>query len=438
MKIGDRIALFYTTVTICAITLVVVVFYLFTFRYINKLYDSYLVDKAYLTAQKHWEKDEVDEDSYQLIERKYGELLPQAKEVLLNADSVREVKDSLNKYLTKEQQDRLFSGNPVTFTHNKQMGAALYYPDNEGNFIVLVMSQNNYGREIQQHVLIIMVCLFVFSSILIYFIGRIYSNRIVAPLKHILKELKRIRGNNLTVRLKEPGNKDELDDLIHSLNGMLDRLDAAFKSEKSFVNSASHELNNPLTAIQGECEISLLKERSTGEYIGALQRISTESKRISELIKYLLFLSHQDEDLLKNNMEAIDLRDFLQSMCSENGRLSFVSDITPFIEANPYLLKVALENIMNNACKYSGNEKVDVKLYEKDSHTVIEVEDYGIGIPEEEMERIFQSFYRATNTREYKGHGIGLGLSLKILSVYGGKMEVFSKLNEYTRVVITF
>ena len=279
---------------------------------------------------------------------------------------------------------------------------------------------------------------FVFSSILIYFIGRIYSNRIVAPLKHILKELKRIRGNNLTVRLKEPGNKDELDDLIHSLNGMLDRLDAAFKSEKSFVNSASHELNNPLTAIQGECEISLLKERSTGEYIGALQRISTESKRISELIKYLLFLSHQDEDLLKNNMEAIDLRDFLQSMCSENGRLSFVSDITPFIEANPYLLKVALENIMNNACKYSGNEKVDVKLYEKDSHTVIEVEDYGIGIPEEEMERIFQSFYRATNTREYKGHGIGLGLSLKILSVYGGKMEVFSKLNEYTRVVITF
>lgn len=438
MKIGDRIALFYTTVTICAITLVVVVFYLFTFRYINKLYDSYLIDKAYLTAQKHWEKDEVDEDSYQIIERKYGELLPQAKEVLLNADSMRLVKDSLDKYLTKEQQQRLFSGNLITFSYKKQMGAALYYPDNEGNFIVLVMSQNNYGREIQQHVLVLMICLFMFSSIMIYFIGRIYSNRILAPLKHILKELKRIRGNNLTMRMKEPGNKDELDDLIHSLNEMLDRIDVAFKSEKSFVNSASHELNNPLTAIQGECEISLLKERSTQEYIEALERISTESSRISQLIKHLLFLSRQDEDLLKNNMEAIDLKDFLQTLCDENPRFSFTAEATALVEANPYLLKVALQNIMNNACKYSGDKKVDVRLYRQDAHTVVEVEDYGIGIPEEERELIFQSFYRATNTREYGGHGIGLGLSLKILSVYGAKIQVFSELGKYTKVVITF
>lgn len=80
---------------------------------------------------------------------------------------------------------------------------------------------------------------------------------------------------------------------------MLDRLDSAFKAEKSFVSHASHELNNPITAIQGECEISLLKERSTGEYIEALQRISSESKRISNLIRHLLFLSRQDEEAHK-------------------------------------------------------------------------------------------------------------------------------------------
>lgn len=104
-----------------------------------------------------------------------------------------------------------------------------------------------------------------------------------------MKELKRIRANNLNVRLRSYGNKDELDQLIVSLNGMLDRIDTAFKSEKSFVSNASHELNNPLTAIQGECEIALLKERSTSEYMDSLERISVESKRISLLIKSLLF-----------------------------------------------------------------------------------------------------------------------------------------------------
>ena len=60
------------------------------------------------------------------------------------------------------------------------------------------------------------------------------------------------------------------------------------------------------------------------------------------------------------------------------------------------------------------------------------------GIPEDEIQLIFQAFYRATNTREYSGHGIGLGLSLKILSIYGARMEILSKLNTYTRVLITF
>lgn len=83
----------------------------------------------------------------------------------------------------------------------------------------------------------------------------------------------------------------EKDDLITSLNDMLDRINTAFKSEKSFVNSASHELNSPLTAIQGECKITLLKERTIKGYQKALTRISTESSRLCNIIKCLLFLS---------------------------------------------------------------------------------------------------------------------------------------------------
>lgn len=142
MKIGPKIALFYSLITMCAIIMVMSVFYLFSSRYINRLYESYLREKAFITAQKYWEKDEVDEQSYRLIQQKYDELLPQAREVLLNMDTLAHVKDTLGKYLNASQQERLFHGDgtPVTFKYKKELGAALYYPDNEGYFYCLLSS----------------------------------------------------------------------------------------------------------------------------------------------------------------------------------------------------------------------------------------------------------------------------------------------------------
>lgn len=443
MKVGSKIALFYTLVSVLTTVIIIAVFYIFSTQYINRLYASYLREKAYLTAQKHWEKDEVDEQSYQIIQRKYDELLPEAHEILLNMDSLSEVRDTLNKYLTQQQQTLLIAGEdsiPFSFKYKDQLGAALYYPDNEGNFIVLVMSRNAYGTEIQEHLLLLSIFLVLFSSVLIYFIGKLYSGRILVPLQHILKELKKIRANSLNRRLKKTGNNDELEEIIVTLNSMLDRLDSAFKAEKSFVSHASHELNNPITAIQGECEISLLKERSTGEYVEALQRISSESKRLSNLIRHLLFLSRQDEELLKNNMEEIPLQDMLTDLTTGNARIRLhiqESGTQATVQANPYLLKIALKNIIDNACKYSEKE-VDITLSRINQQVVIEIEDRGIGIPQEEIEHIFQSFYRGSNTHDYAGQGIGLSLTMKIISAYNGKLEISSEIEKGTKVRVIF
>ena len=171
MKIGSKIALFYTLISVLTTVIIIAVFYIFSTQYINKLYASYLREKAYLTAQKHWEKDEVDEQSYQIIQRKYDELLPEAHEILLNMDSLSEVRDTLNKYLTQHQQTLLLAGKdsiPFSFKYKDQLGAALYYPDNEGNFIVLVMSRNAYGTEIKEHLLLLSIFLVLASSILIF------------------------------------------------------------------------------------------------------------------------------------------------------------------------------------------------------------------------------------------------------------------------------
>lgn len=96
------------------------------------------------------------------------------------------------------------------------------------------------------------------------------------------------------------------------------------------------------------------------------------------------------------------------------------------VRANPYLLGIALQNVVDNACKYSDKD-VEISLFEKEGRRVVEIRDQGIGIPQEEVELIFQSFYRASNTRSYKGQGIGLSLSLKIISTYGGQWESIRK-----------
>ena len=125
MKIGRKIALFYTLVTVLTTMAVIGVFYLFSSRYIDGLYRSYLREKAFLTAQKHWERDEVDEQSYQTIQRKYDELLPEAKEILLDMDSDAVVRDTLNKYLSASQQKQLLESkemSSVSFVYQDMLG----------------------------------------------------------------------------------------------------------------------------------------------------------------------------------------------------------------------------------------------------------------------------------------------------------------------------
>lgn len=391
MKTGNKIALFYSTVTLGVIAAVTLCFYLIATSYIERLYYSYLTEKAYATAEKQWKKDEVDAESYARIQERYEETLPVATEILLDADSLPATPRALQPYLTEAAIQALYRGEVVRFRTNKQAGAALYYPDNEGNFIVLVLSNNRYGAEIQQHIGWLLLGLLLVSALLIYFVGRWYAVR------------------------------------------MVDRIDAAYRSEKSFISNASHELNNPLTAIQGECEISLLKERTPAEYQEALRRIASETKRIIQLMKHLLFLSHGDREILKNAVEPVFLAEFLMQWAT--GRISFSPDNFAFVvKANPNLLKIAIGNILSNACKYSADKPVEMRLRSNQ----LEIIDTGIGIPAEEVEQIFQPFYRASNTREYSGHGIGLSLSARILQTYGARVTVHSVVGEGTTVRIEF
>lgn len=214
---------------------------------------------------------------------------------------------------------------------------------------------------------------------------------------------------------------------------MINRIESTYQSEKAFISNASHELNNPLTAIQGECEISLMKERATGEYQSALTRILSETKRIISLMQQLRFLSKGEDEILRSGTRTIFLAEFLMQLTER--RVQFSPDnFSLSLSVNPDLLKTAIGNILNNALKYSDDKMVEIRL----RGTVLEIIDRGIGIPQEELARITQPFYRASNTRAYAGNGIGLSLSIRILNVYGAEVTITSVVDKGTTVKIDF
>lgn len=440
MKIGHKIVLFYTCLTFGIAMFIILIFYVFTSRYVDRVFEANLRDKVYLSAQRNFKADEMDSDEYKMLERNYRELIPRARESVIKVDgSGKVLKDSLDKYLTENEQRAIYNGNPVNFSKGALNGVALYYPDKMGKFVIIVTAHNNYGYKIQQHTLYLSLILLLLSITITVLMGQLYSGRILKPLKSILEHLKSIRGNDMDVRLEETGNKDELDALVHNLNDMLDRIAEAFRSEKSFVSAASHELSNPLTAIQGECEITLMKDRNTQEYTESLQRIYSESKRVSLLIKHLLFLSRHDDDLTQQESTGIDMSELLIGMAQSTERVAFSDEAESpaLIYANPYLLQVAFRNFLNNATKYS-DKNIDLRLKRIAEKIVVEIEDYGIGIPKTEVEHIFQSFYRATNTREYSGYGVGLALSAKILKIYDATIDIDTEENVHTKFAISF
>ncbi|MCC8134380.1 MAG: HAMP domain-containing histidine kinase [Tannerellaceae bacterium] len=371
------------------ITVVSFLFYFFMSCQIDRLYYSLLDTQVSGIVHKAGEKDKPE--NYASVLQSGNPLLTGVQEIFLPAGKSPEITRLLSRYLSAAAIKKLYAGKVIHFRQGGRLGVACYDLSGQEDRIVLVMAENPYGKSFRMRLGCSLVAALLFSTFFMYGIGKRYATR------------------------------------------MLDTIAAAYKSEKDFISNASHEINNPLTAIQGECEITLLKERTPAEYEASLRRIATETKRIVQLMKHLLFLSHGDREILKNVTEPVMLANFLMQFL--DNRIHFSPDTFAFVvHANPHLLKIAISNLIQNALKYSGDQPVEIRLR---GH-VLEIEDQGIGIPPEELESIYQPFYRASNTREFKGHGIGLSLSLRILTIYGAQLKITSTLGSGTLVSISF
>ena len=450
MKIRRKIALIFTALTIIVIFLAFAFIYYLSAKYTENDFYARLEEKATLAAWKNFEQDELSKQAYEKVIDNYLQSMPGAEEIILNMAEPQLIKDSLSKILPSNSlSQKIQKGEKIKFRNHDKQGIGIYYPDNQGTFIIIVMAFDKVGIHKERNLAKILSGIFFGSIILIFFMGQLYARRVLAPVVNIIRNVRKINATNLSLRLKEKKGNDELTELTSMFNQMLERLDNSFAMQKRFISNASHELKNPLTAILGETEIALGKGRKVPEYVKALQNIEAEAERLNLLTKNLLDLGQLDFDLSVKNKEEIQLDNLLFDIKEYFDKTEYKDRLKIdnllqgqhnllTIQGNYNLIQIALTNLIDNACKFSGQQKVFIKLHASGTDTILEIIDEGIGIPENEVINMCQPFSRASNAFSFKGSGIGLSLADRIIKLHGGHMDILPGHNKGTRVKIRF
>ncbi len=322
----------------------------------------------------------------------------------------------------------------------------ILYTENLDRFVVISAAHDVFGKAKLTNLRTILLFVFVGSILVVLVLGRIYAKKALHPISEVVDEVNTIGVQNIDKRISIGNGQDEIAVLGITFNKMLDRLEYAFKSQRSFVANASHELRTPLAAILSQIDVILLKARTIKEYETTLISVREDVDGLSSLVNKLLLLtstaSFNDTfgQIRVDSVIWLAIKELQKQHASYKINVDIDEAIDDelylLIEGHEQLLKSALLNIIENACKYSSNHQANLSLTRSQKYVVITVNDTGIGIGSEDLEFVTQPFYRAKNAVTIKGHGIGLSLAHRIILLHHGQLDIQSKPEEGTTVQI--
>lgn len=220
-------------------------------------------------------------------------------------------------------------------------------------------------------------------------------------------------------------------------------IQASYRQLQRFTSDASHELRAPLAAILSNAQVGLLSPIEDGKpkHI-RLEKVAEIAKIMNQMVTDLLFLARQAGQLDTNSIQSINLNDLLKDIFTNSPVQCATQHVTVNLElpeeqiiihGNPDLLKQAITNLLSNACKYTLDKgNVWLRLVGQYHRILIEVEDTGTGIPEQDLPHIFDRFYRVDEerTREKGGTGLGLAIAQQIIEAHSGRISVSSQVGK--------
>lgn len=281
--------------------------------------------------------------------------------------------------------------------------------------------------------------------------GHWTAGRALAPVLAMTKAARHIDATDLSRRLEVPESRDELRYLAETLNGMLARIESAFRKTIEFTANASHELRTPLAVIRATAEVALMRSealREPGEAPNApnpdqaaLRQILFEAERNTALLENLLRLARADSGTARLHMRLVNAAEILrltgqrcEPLAAKHGihlRVELPAE-APWLTADTEYLRSLFLIPLDNALKYTarGGFVEAALLTDGSGHLIYRVKDTGIGISESDLPHIFERFYRSDRVRNREEGGAGLGLAIAewMAHVHAGWIEVESRL----------
>jgi heavy metal sensor kinase len=297
--------------------------------------------------------------------------------------------------------------------------------------------------------LILAVCMALLPLAL--FGGYLLTDRALRPIARIIKTARGLRPAKLDERLPIRETGDELDQLSHTINHLLDRIADYLMRHREFIANAAHELRSPLAAIQSAVEVSLNSDRTVEEYKELLYETVDQCRHLGVLVNQLLLLAETDsskpfmhEHVSLDHIVEKSI-DMFRATAEERGvslENSYLPSIT--IDGNVYRLRQVVNNLIDNAIKFTPpGGKITVRLTTSPSGeaAVLRISDTGVGISAVDLPHIFDRFYQVDRARqrEHQGRGNGLGLSIcqAIVAAHGGRIDVESHVGQGSTFTVT-
>ncbi|MEP2668123.1 MAG: HAMP domain-containing sensor histidine kinase [Cyclobacteriaceae bacterium] len=449
MNIRNKLTFLFIVIVAVIITLASFSIYFSSANYRQDDFYNRLMNKAISTARLLIEVDEVSATLLRRIERDNPLSLPREKIIIYNYKN--EVLFSTDEQLEISVNDNLLDQirleDQVRFTQGDYEILGFLFSGPYDRFVVVTGAVDIYGLNKLSNLRLILVIVFCGSIIVVSIAGYIYAGRALKPISRVVANVNDISISSLNLRVDEGNGKDEIAQLAHTFNEMLGRLESAFKTQKNFIANASHELRTPLTAITGQMEVLLMKDRTSEEYKKSVKSILEDIKNLNSIANKLLLLAqtnNQQQDKVFTKLRVDELlwqvrEELLKHHPDYKVEISLSEDLDDkylTIDGDEQLIKTALTNLIENACKYSGDHTVYTNLTFQRDKLSISFKDKGIGISPSDLEIVTEPFQRGKNAITTRGHGIGLSLVDAILKMHNATFNIKSELNKGTEVTV--
>lgn len=436
MNIRTRLTLLFTVVVSLLLLLFCVSIYLVSEEYRGREYRERLRAEALTSVELLFGRETINHELFKLLDKNHMTVLNEEEIIIYNYRN-QIIYESGTDYLdvSKADLDRVRLMGEIYLRNGDREIVGTTYADTHNRFVVFASAIDKYGFSKQRALALMLIIGWLVGTGVVALTGYYFAGRALKPVQQIVAKVDTITASHLDQRLPEAPNDDELTQLARRFNRMLDRLEEAFRMQRSFVSNASHELRTPLTAITGQLEVALLANDDPDELRATILSVLDDARDLNRLANGLLNLANVSLDESAVTMKSLladeliwQVRHTLLKQHPDYTILVLLPD-TPAdwqLLGNDALLQSAFYNLMDNGAKFSPQHTVTAQLVANADTITLRFHNEGPPLAADELPELFKPFRRGRNGQGIRGHGIGLSLTERIVRLHRGRISVES------------